>query len=96
MIDLTGGEVKVIGNSGDKHIFKLSNPNDQDIINSEGEYQAEFFTSYKNSSTVPVELDESEVAWGALLFEVVITSGFYRIKRLSPLRTLITIEVEIR
>lgn len=96
MIDLTGGEVKVIGNRGDKHLFRLSNPVEQDIINPSGEYQAEFFVSYKSTSISSVPLDNTEIATGSLLFFIIINNGFYRIRRLNPSRTLLTIEVESR
>lgn len=96
-IDLTGGEVKVIGNVGDKHLFRLSNPDGQEIIGLDGQYEAKFLSSrLQQSATSPVALDLSELATGSLLFELTIQKGFYRIRRLNPRRTLLTIEVEAK
>lgn len=94
-INLTGGEVKVIGNCGDVHLFRLNNPVGQDIINGEGTYEAEF-VSINHTSSSPIDLDVSEIATGSLSFNVIIKSGFYTIRRLVPRRTLVTIEVEGR
>lgn len=94
-IDLTGGEVKVIGNSEDTHVFRLSNPVDQLVISSDGEYEGEFI-SHERLVTSPIDIDISQISDGSLFFTVTITSGFYRIRRLNPRRTLLTIEVECK
>lgn len=94
-IDLTGGEVKVIGNCGDVHSFRLSNPDGQEIINSEGEYQVEFIAKNRNGVS-PVEVDSNEIDAGILSFTVTIKSGIYIVRRISPRRTILTLEVESR
>lgn len=94
-IDLTGGEAKVIGNRGDTHLFRLGNPDGQAIIASGGEYEAEF-TSSNGSIDSDIELDLSEVSTGVLILPVFIRSGTYRVRRLNPRRTLLTLMVEVQ
>ena len=96
MIDLTSGEAKVLGNKGDEHPVRLSNPSGTTIIEPTGVYEAEFLTSLTRSTPEEVELILDELATGALLFTLTVKQGFYRIRRLNPVRTLITIEVEVR
>lgn len=50
MINLSGGEVKVIGNQGDEHTFRLNDSEEQLLINSAGEYECDFI-SYRCASS---------------------------------------------
>lgn len=92
-IDLTGGKVRVIGNRGDVHSFRLTNPVDDEIISVDGLYEGEFF-SHLGTIISPVEIDVEDVENGVLIFSLTITSGVYRIRRTNPRRTILTIEVE--
>lgn len=92
MIDLTGGEVKVVGNRDDEHTFRLSNPEGQDLIESDGIYEAEFLS--QTSGCTSIDLDLSEIVDGVLILPVTISSGVYRVRRLNPRRTLLTMEVD--
>ena len=94
-LDLRGGEAKVIGNLNDIHTFRLNNPLGQELISSEGLYEAEF-VFYLGSTPVPVQLNLAEVAQGILSFTLTISNGIYRIRRLNPKRTILTIQVEAR
>ena len=91
-IDLTGVEVKVLGNRGDVHLFRLSNPVGQEIIGSDGQYDAEFI-SHLGEHTAVI-LNTTEIATGTLIIPVAIENGKYKVRRLDPRRTIITIEVQ--
>jgi hypothetical protein len=93
-VDLTGGEVKVIGNRGDNHTFRLSNPVGQEIIATGGIYEAEFVNPLGTSESVV--LDVSEVGSGVLSFPIIIKSGEYKVRRMNPVRTILTALVEVR
>jgi hypothetical protein len=93
-IDLTGGEVRVVGNKDDAHWFRLSNPLEQEVIVPEGSYSAEFSTTLNGSNSTSIELDLSEVNDGTLILPITIKNGFYIIRRLNPQRTLLTMRVE--
>ena len=90
--DLTGGEVKVLGNGGDTHLFRLSNPVGQTLIASGVAYECEF-TSHLGADS-PVTLDTTRLPEGILTIPVLMRSGIYRVRRVDPRRTLLTIEVE--
>lgn len=94
-IDLTGGEVKVIGNRGDIHTFRLSNPVEQEVIITGGTYEADF-TSSRTTEPIEVEMSEAELATGSLLIPIEIRAGVYRVRSVEPTRTLLIIEVEVR
>lgn len=95
-IDLSGGKAKIIGNLGDEHVFQLVNPVGQDIINVDGEYEADFTSYLGGANKTPVTLDSSQKATGTLSFPVTIQRGIYRVRRLNPRRTIIMIEVEAK
>lgn len=88
-IDLTGGEVNVVGNLGDSHIFRLRNPVDQNLISEDGEYAIEF-----SGGSDSVQLNLDELSEGVLIIPITIKNGVYKIRRLNPRRTLLTIGVE--
>jgi hypothetical protein len=95
LVDLTAGDANVIGNRGDIHTFRLSNPTGETIIETDGQYEAEFDSSF--GMTVPIDLDTSELATGVLTFLLTIESGTYRVRRLDPQkRTILTVEVRIK
>lgn len=94
-IDLSAGYAKVLGNRGDEHTFRLSNPTGEAIIIADGDYEADF-TSPTDKVT-PVSLDESEVPDGILSFTLTIQSGQYRVRRLDPQqRTILVVDVEVK
>lgn len=91
-IDLTGVKVIVLGNNKDEHLFRLSNPVDQSIIEPNGEYEAEFVSKLGKQETI--QLNTSEVSSGILIIPITISNGIYKIRRLNPRKTIITIEIQ--
>lgn len=91
-ITLTSGEVKVIGNCGDKHLFRLGNPEGQGFIVSDGEYDGVFISPLGRKEVI--DIDTSDSGNGFLSFTVVIKNGVYIIRKINPQRTLIKIGVE--
>lgn len=94
-IDLTSAKVTVLGNKDDVHTFTLKNPDDDPIISSDGVYSAQFDSNLDDSVST-VTLDESELADGVLKFPLTIRSGTYRVFKMNPRRTILTVEVEVR
>lgn len=84
---LSGGKTSIVGNLGDEHVIRLSDPpGGETLIDAGGTYSAEF-------NGKPVPLDLSELADGVLKLAIVVATGTYVIRRLIPRRTLLTVEV---
>lgn len=90
-VNLSAGEAFVIGNQGDVHKFRLGNPTGEMIIETDGAYEAEFINVGDRS--IPIELDISEVDTGFLSFDLKVANGTYKVKRMNPQRTILTIGV---
>lgn len=88
---LVGGTTALDGNAGDEHVLRLHNPTGLVLIETGGEYEAEFVSS--SGVSTPVILDTSEVDDEILLLPVVVQNGKYIIRRLNPRRTILTVEV---
>ena len=93
-LDLTGAEVKVLGNHGDNHEFRLRNPVGQTLISSGVDYEAQFVSHLGVASLIV--LNTSRVSEGILILPVTIKTGSYKVWRKTPRRTIITIEIESR
>lgn len=95
LLDLTSGHVKVLGNRGDVHTFRLTNPTTGAVVIEEGkEYSATYTT--RNGVETPVDVDMSELAEGVISFSLVVKNGVYRLYLVDPQRTLFTAEVDAR
>lgn len=93
-IDLTAGHVKVIANKGDVHTFQLRNPSAQAIINEAGFFDLTFVTPLGKETTLQV--DKSRASEGLLSFDGTMANGTFRLRRLNPARTILTVDVEVR
>lgn len=95
---LTGGKTSLTGSRGDEHTMRLTDPvGGETLIEAGGTYVAEFISKPvgygRTGSSRSVPLDLSEVADGVLILPIVIEDGTYVVRRVSPRRTLLTIEV---
>lgn len=94
ILDLTGGSVRVIGNRGDTHTFRLGNPSGEVIITNGAEFEADFESSL--GVVTDVTIDTSQQDDGILQIPVVIESGVYRVRRLNPQQTCLTARIEVK
>lgn len=93
-VDLTGGDVILVGNKDDNHLLRLKNPVGQDLIVPGGLYEADFSSSL--GAMVPIPLDVGDLVHGYITMPVTIQSGTYRVRRLNPRRTIVKIEVSVK
>lgn len=92
---LLGGHKKITGNLGDDYTISLTNPTGTTLINESGTYEAEF-VSRDGSRRRDVSLDVSRKAEGILVLSATIENGTYTVRRTSPRRTILTLDVSSR
>ena len=89
---LLGGHKRITGNFGDEYRIRLVNPVGKTLINSSGSYSAEF-NSQDGSRYSDAVLDVSRRSEGILFLSVVIKTGTYTVRRVSPQRTVLVLDV---
>lgn len=92
---LFGDYKKIVGNAGDEYKIRLTNPQGENFINTEGTYTAEF-VAREGSQRAEVSLDSSRKAEGLLFLTVTIADGTYTVRRVSPRRTILVLDVSAR
>lgn len=89
---LLGGIRKLTGNVGDEHKIRLANPTGQDLIKPGATFEVEFRTPNGRRRDYGT-LDLTQVATGVLTLSIVIQTGTYTVRSLSPRRTILVLEV---
>lgn len=83
---------KITGNAGDEYTIQLTNPSGGMYITAEGEYTVDFVPLSGNRAK-EAKLDTSQKALGILSLTVTIANGTYTVRRASPRRTLLVLDV---
>lgn len=86
---------RIVGNVGDEYTLQLTNADGENYISADGEYTVDF-VPLDGHRRKEATLDTSQKASGILSLTVTIAGGTYTVRRVSPRRTILVLDVSAR